>query len=54
MLTVIFSLLKTMDFLGKNANIWHQLFYNSISVIDDITKTAKDFKKTHNLTQCTF
>ena len=26
---------------GKNANIWHQFFYHSISITNGITETAK-------------
>ena len=37
--------------LGKNLDIWHQLFYHLILVTNGITETAKEsghVRKTHN------
>ena len=36
---------ENFPFSGENTNIWHQLFYHSISVTNGIRKTGKDLGK---------
>ena len=46
---------ENFRFLGKNADIWQQLFYHSISITNAITKTAKDLLNAQStkMTKCT-